>query len=300
MGFIIDGKLIAKELLGNLRAVIEDLRDNHGLVPTLVVIIVGEDPASRLYVSNKQKKALELGLNSRTIALPYETTQEELLRVIADLNNDDNVHGILVQLPVPKHIDKVVIINSINPEKDVDGFHNFNAGRLLTGQTDCMIPCTPQGCIHLIKKVKPVLRGSNAVVIGRSNIVGKPAALLLLQEDCTVAILHSATADIGEYCKGADIVIAAVGKPKFVQAEWIKQGAIVIDVGINLITQEGKNRFVGDVDFENVCNVASAITPVPGGVGPMTIAFLIVNTVLGACKQRSITQSNDIKRSLLQ
>ncbi|MFV9839226.1 MAG: bifunctional methylenetetrahydrofolate dehydrogenase/methenyltetrahydrofolate cyclohydrolase FolD [Aaplasma endosymbiont of Hyalomma asiaticum] len=300
MGFIIDGKLIAQELLGNLQDVIEDLRNDHGLVPTLVVVIVGDDPASKLYVSNKQKKANELGLRSRTITLPYETTQDELLGVIAELNNDNDVHGILVQLPVPRHIDKVVIINSINPEKDVDGFHNFNAGRLLTGQTDCLVPCTPQGCIYLIKKVKPVLRGSNAVVIGRSNIVGKPAALLLLQEDCTVAILHSATADIGKHCKEADIVISAVGKPKFVQAEWIKQGAIVIDVGINLITQDGKSKFVGDVDFENVRNVASAITPVPGGVGPMTIAFLIVNTVFSACRQRSVTQFNDIKRSLLQ
>ena len=207
---IIDGKQISLELLGNLRVVIEDLRVNYDLVPTLVVIIVGDDPASKLYVSNKQKKANELGLNSRTIAMPHDTTQEELLRVIEELNEDDEVHGILVQLPVPKHIDKVLIINSINPDKDVDGFHNYNAGRLFTGQTDCMIPCTPQGCIHLIKKVKPVLRGSNAVVIGRSNIVGKPAALLLLQEDCTVSILHSATTDIEQHCKNAEIVIWAV------------------------------------------------------------------------------------------
>ena len=300
LGKVIDGKLAAAELLGRLGQVIIDLKKEHGVVPSLVVIIVGNDPASKLYVGNKQKKATELGLDSKTIELPVETTQEELLSVIDQLNRDKGVHGILVQLPLPRHIDKTLVINTISPEKDVDGFHNANAGKLLTGQMDCMIPCTPQGCIHLVKKVRPNLSGSNAVVLGRSNIVGKPAALLLLYENCSVSILHSGTADIVEHCKRADVVIAAVGRAALVKAEWIRPGAVVIDVGINLITQEGKNRFVGDVDFNGVQPIASAITPVPGGVGPMTIAYLLVNTVLGACWQCGIDRRYEIRSSLLQ
>ena len=299
-GQIIDGKLTAVELLTRLEKVVCELKGNHGVIPSLVVIIVGDDPASKLYVGNKQRRAQELGLDSNTIALPVATTQDELLSIISELNRDKSVHGILVQLPLPKHIDKTLVINAISPEKDVDGFHNSNAGKLLTGQLDCMLPCTPQGCVHLIKKVRPNLAGSRAVVLGRSNIVGKPVALLLLYENCTVSILHSGTTNIAEHCIGADIVVAAVGKAAFVKAGWIKPGAIVIDVGINLVTQEGKNRFVGDVDFVNVLPKASAITPVPGGVGPMTIAYLLVNTVLGACQQCGIDRCEEIKSSLLQ
>ncbi|WP_249549052.1 bifunctional 5,10-methylenetetrahydrofolate dehydrogenase/5,10-methenyltetrahydrofolate cyclohydrolase [Anaplasma phagocytophilum] len=297
---IIDGKASAADLLGRLKVVVESLKKEQGLFPSLVVIIVGDDPASRLYVGNKQRKAEELSINSKTIALPYETTQEELLGIIQELNEDENVHGILVQLPLPKHIDKILIINAIDPEKDVDGFHNVNAGKLLTGQMDCMVPCTPQGCVYLIKKVMPVLSSKRTVVIGRSNIVGKPVALLLMYENCTVSILHSATVNIEEHCRDAEIIIAAVGKARMVKSEWVSPGAVVIDVGINLVTSEGKNRFVGDVDFESVRDKVAAITPVPGGVGPMTIAFLLVNTVLGACRQKGIKQYKNIKSSVLQ
>ncbi|MGN7661456.1 MAG: bifunctional 5,10-methylenetetrahydrofolate dehydrogenase/5,10-methenyltetrahydrofolate cyclohydrolase [Anaplasma sp.] len=297
---IIDGKLTASCLLDRLRTFVDQLRVEHSLVPSLVVIIVGEDPASKLYVGNKQRKAEELGFNSKTITLPHDTPQEELLRIIDELNNDGDVHGILVQLPLPRHIDKGLVINAINPEKDVDGFHNANAGKLATGQMDCMLPCTPQGCVHLVKTVKRDLSGNNAVVIGRSNIVGKPAALLLLYENCTVTMLHSASVNISDHCLRADIVVAAVGKARFVKPSWIKPGAIVIDVGINLIEQDGNNKFVGDVEFEGLKDTACYITPVPGGVGPMTIAFLLVNTVLGASKRLGSKYYKDIKSSLLQ
>ena len=300
MSNIINGKLIAERLLENLKAVIADLKHNHALTPSLVVIIVGENPASKLYVGNKQRKADSLGLNAKTIALPEDVTQEELLQVIAGLNADESVHGILVQLPLPQHIDKFMVINAIDPAKDVDGFHDTNSGKLLNGQMDCMIPCTPQGCVHLIKQVKPNLAGDRAVVIGRSNIVGKPVALLLLYENCTVSILHSGTKDIEDHCRNADIIVAAVGKAHFVKAEWVKDGAIVIDVGINLSTDSGKSQFVGDVDFDNVKDIAAAITPVPGGVGPMTIAFLMINTVLGACKKLGMDRYESVKSSLLQ
>ncbi|MCU7611704.1 bifunctional methylenetetrahydrofolate dehydrogenase/methenyltetrahydrofolate cyclohydrolase [Anaplasma capra] len=297
---IIDGKLTAKGLLDKLRVCIGELSTEHGLVPSLVVIIVGDDPASQLYVGNKQRKAEELGLQSRTIALEYDTSQEELLCIIDELNRDKNVHGILVQLPLPKHIDKGLIIDAIDPEKDVDGFHNANAGKLATGQLDCMVPCTPQGCVYLAKTVKRDLSGSNAVVVGRSNIVGKPVALLLLYENCTVTVLHSASVNIAEHCLRADIVVAAVGKAHFIKSSWIKPGAIVVDVGINPVKQDGKNRFVGDVEFEGLHSTPCSVTPVPGGVGPMTIAFLLVNTVLGACKQCGVGDYEDIRSSLLQ
>ncbi|AGZ78594.1 5,10-methylene-tetrahydrofolate dehydrogenase [Anaplasma marginale str. Dawn] len=296
---IIDGKLVARGLLDRLRVSVDRLKAEHGIVPHLVVVIVGDDPASKLYVGNKQRKAEELGLQSRTIALEHDTSQEELLRIIDELNRDAAVHGILVQLPLPRHIDKELVINAISPEKDVDGFHNANAGKLATGQLDCMIPCTPQGCIHLIKTVKQNLAGSNAVVIGRSNIVGKPVALLLLYENCTVTVLHSASRNLEEHCLRADIIVAAVGKARFIKASWIKPGAIVVDVGINLVEESGKKRFVGDVEFEGLQDVPCSVTPVPGGVGPMTIAFLLVNTVLGACKQCGVAYG-DIKSSLLQ
>ncbi|MEH0831584.1 bifunctional methylenetetrahydrofolate dehydrogenase/methenyltetrahydrofolate cyclohydrolase FolD [Anaplasma bovis] len=302
MSNIINGKLIAERLLEKLSEVITDLKQNHALTPSLAVIIVGENPASKLYVGNKQRKADSLGLNAETIPLPEDVTQEKLLRVIARLNADENVHGILVQLPLPEHIDKFMVINAIDPDKDVDGFHDTNSGKLLNGQMDCMIPCTPQGCIHLIKQVKPSLAGDRAVVIGRSNIVGKPVALLLLYENCTVSVLHSGTKDIENHCRNADIIVAAVGKAHFVKSEWVKKGAIVIDVGINLNKDPdpGKSQFVGDVDFDNVKDVAAAITPVPGGVGPMTIAFLMINTVLGACKRLGTDKYKSVKSSLLQ
>ena len=302
MSNIINGKLIAERLLEKLSEVITDLKQNHALTPSLAVIIVGENPASKLYVGNKQRKADSLGLNAETIPLPEDVTQEKLLRVIARLNADENVHGILVQLPLPEHIDKFMVINAIDPDKDVDGFHDANSGKLLNGQMDCMIPCTPQGCIHLIKQVKPSLTGDRAVVIGRSNIVGKPVALLLLYENCTVSVLHSGTKDIENHCRNADIIVAAVGKAHFVKSEWVKKGAIVIDVGINLNKDPdpGKSQFVGDVDFDNVKDIAAAITPVPGGVGPMTIAFLMINTVLGACKRLGMDKYKSVKSSLLQ
>ncbi|CAN7939914.1 unnamed protein product, partial [Ixodes pacificus] len=279
VGIIIDGKAISQNLLNGARLCVEELRVRYGLVPSLVVVIVGDDPASKLYVGNKQKKAEALGLESKTLALPATVSQDELLSIISRLNVDASVHGILVQLPLPKHIDKTMVINSINPDKDVDGFHNANAGKLATGQLDCMIPCTPQGCVYLIKTVRPKLSGSNVVVLGRSNIVGKPVALLLLGENCTVTILHSCSTDMEGYCARADIIVVAVGRAKFLQSSWVKPGAIVIDVGINLITEGEKKRFVGDIDFEGVKETAFAVTPVPGGVGPMTIAFLILNTL---------------------
>ncbi|QXK91731.1 bifunctional methylenetetrahydrofolate dehydrogenase/methenyltetrahydrofolate cyclohydrolase [Neoehrlichia mikurensis] len=282
---IIDGKLASSKLLNHLSGCISDLKRNYDLIPSLIVIIVGDDPASRLYVSNKQKKAEKLGILAKTVCLPSTTSQDELLGIINTFNIDPSVNGILVQLPLPKHIDKNVIINAINPCKDVDGFHNENAGKLATGQLDCLLPCTPQGCVYLIKTILNDLSGSNAVVIGRSNIVGKPLASLLLRENCTVTIVHSASTDIIDYCCRADILVAAVGKACLVKSSWVKPGAVVIDVGINLVNQDGNNKFVGDVDFNEVKNIASAITSVPGGVGPMTVAFLMVNTVISACKQ---------------
>ncbi|KJV69141.1 bifunctional 5,10-methylenetetrahydrofolate dehydrogenase/5,10-methenyltetrahydrofolate cyclohydrolase [Candidatus Neoehrlichia procyonis] len=282
---IINGKLESRKLLDRLSACISDLKLNYNLIPSLVVILVGDDPASKLYVGNKQKKAEQLGILSKTLFLPSTTSQDELLNTINMLNADSGVNGILVQLPLPKHIDKNVVINAINPCKDVDGFHNENAGKLVTGQLDCLIPCTPQGCIYLIKTRLRDLSGNNAVVIGRSNIVGKPMAYLLLRENCTTTIVHSASANIAEHCCRADILVAAVGKACLVKSSWVKAGAVVIDVGINLVNQNGSNKFVGDVDFDEVKDIASAITSVPGGVGPMTVAFLMVNTVISACRQ---------------
>ncbi|RZB12941.1 bifunctional methylenetetrahydrofolate dehydrogenase/methenyltetrahydrofolate cyclohydrolase [Ehrlichia minasensis] len=286
---IINGKAIAEDITGILATCINDLKLQYNLVPCLIVILVGDDPASHLYVRNKQRKAEMLGLRSETILLPSTTSESSLIDKIRELNNDDSVHGILVQLPVPKHIDKNLIINTIDARKDVDGFHNDNVGRLFTGQKkNCLIPCTPSGCLYLIKTVTHNLSGSDAVVIGRSNIVGKPMACLLLGENCTVTTVHSATRNLSDYCAKADILVAAVGIPNFVKSYWIKPGAIVIDVGINSVEEDGVKKFVGDVDFAEAKNVASAITPVPGGVGPMTIAFLMVNTVIAACNQSGI------------
>ncbi|PIR33452.1 MAG: bifunctional methylenetetrahydrofolate dehydrogenase/methenyltetrahydrofolate cyclohydrolase FolD [Alphaproteobacteria bacterium CG11_big_fil_rev_8_21_14_0_20_44_7] len=273
---IIDGKAFAAKL----RAEIAEEIKRDGLKPGLTVILVGDDPASHVYVANKDKAANEVGINAKTIKLPADTPEADLLGKIAELNNDSAVHGILVQLPLPKHIDENAVINAIFPDKDVDGFHVINAGRAATGQ-DALVPCTPLGCSLMLKDVLGDLSGLNAVVIGRSNIVGKPMANLLLKENCTVTIAHSRTKNLAEVCAQADILVAAVGRPKMVKANWVKDGAVVIDVGIN---RQDDGKLCGDVDFAEVAPKCKAITPVPGGVGPMTIACLLKNTVT-ACRR---------------
>ncbi|WCR53023.1 MAG: Bifunctional protein FolD protein [Wolbachia endosymbiont of Ctenocephalides orientis wCori] len=292
MTTIIDGKRIANELCEKLSQKIDSLKKEHNIFPCLKVILIGDNSASEVYVRNKQKKAESIGIVSETIFLPGNISEDELIKKINELNNDKSVHGILVQLPLPNHINASRVINSINVEKDVDGFHDENVGRLVKDEKNCLVPCTPRGALHLIKTVKENLSGKNAVVIGRSNIVGKPMFHLLLQENCTVTILHSQSNNLAEYCSEADIVVAAVGKPNFVQADWIKKEAIVIDIGINSINADGKNKLVGDVDFENIREKVKAITPVPGGVGPMTIAFLMINTVTAACLQKKLIYTN--------
>jgi methylenetetrahydrofolate dehydrogenase (NADP+)/methenyltetrahydrofolate cyclohydrolase len=289
---IIDGKAFAAALRGRVAEAVTRLKAEHGLTPGLAVVLVGENPASQVYVRNKNRQTLEAGMNSFEHALPAETTQEALLALVRQLNGDPAVHGILVQLPLPDQIDDQAVINAIDPDKDVDGFHVINAGRLMTaakGSAPPLVPCTPLGCLMLLKDRLGDLTGLNAVVVGRSNIVGKPMAQLLLQESCTVTIAHSRTRDLPAVCRGADILVAAVGRPQMVKGGWIKPGATVIDVGINRIEAEGgKTRLVGDVDTEAAKAVAGAITPVPGGVGPMTIACLLANTVIAACRQRGI------------
>lgn len=280
---IIDGKQAAADLRVDLATEVKQLQLEKNITPSLTVVLVGEDPASQVYVRNKVKQTREVGMISNEIKLPVETTQDELLTILDQLNQDNSVHGILVQLPLPKHIDESIVIATIAPEKDVDGFHAMNSGRLLNGEEGALIPCTPQGCIILAKKhLGENLSGQHAVVIGRSNIVGKPVALLLLQENCTVTIVHSRTKNIENICKQADILVAAVGIPEFVKADWVKPGATVIDVGINRVERDGKGVLVGDVDFTPVNEICGAISPVPGGVGPMTIACLLKNTVEAA------------------
>ena len=280
----IDGKALAQELRDSLAEEVAQLREERGITPGLTVILVGEDPASQVYVRNKVRQTKEVGMISNEIRMPADSSQQALLDELDKLNNDPAVHGILVQLPLPKHIDEALIIDTILPEKDVDGFHPMNSGRLCNGDDAALVPCTPQGCVLLAKKhLGDNLSGKHAVVIGRSNIVGKPVSLLLLQESCTVTIAHSRTNDLPALCATADILVAAVGRPEMVKADWVKPGATVIDVGINRIdTEDGKGRLVGDVDFADVEPVAEAITPVPGGVGPMTIACLLKNTVEAA------------------
>jgi methylenetetrahydrofolate dehydrogenase (NADP+)/methenyltetrahydrofolate cyclohydrolase len=281
---IIDGKQAAADLRKTLTLQVAQLKKDKGIVPGLTVVLVGEDPASEVYVRNKIKQTRDVGMISNEIKLPHDTSQIQLLAELQQLNSDDAVHGILVQLPLPNHIDESVIIAAIAPHKDVDGFHAMNSGRLLNGEPGALVPCTPQGCIILAKQhLGEDLSGLHAIVIGRSNIVGKPVALLLLQENCTVTIAHSRTKNLAGICQQADILIAAVGRANFVQASWVKPGATVIDVGINHIEDEsGKAKLVGDVDFANVAPVCGAITPVPGGVGPMTIACLLKNTLIAA------------------
>ena len=271
---LIDGKKVAADLRADLKKKVAELKSNYNAVPGLTVVLVGEDSPSKIYVKNKEKFAKEVGMNSEVIRYPENVEEKVLLNKIKELNNNDKVSGILVQLPLPKHIDKRKVVETILPSKDVDGFHPMNVGNLSSGY-DSNIPCTPLGCYLLLKKVEKNLNGKHAVVIGRSNLNGKPMTQLLLKENCTVTITHSKTRDLKAECSRADIVIAAVGRPKLVKGDWIKKGAIVIDVGINK-TDSG---LVGDVDFDEVSKVAKAITPVPGGVGPMTIACLLNNTV---------------------
>ena len=271
---IIDGKGIAAEIRGDLKKQVAELTA-QGKTPGLEVILVGDDPASTVYVRNKERACKEVGINSTVLRLPAETTREELLGLIEKLNDDATVHGILVQLPLPSHLDEDEVINAISPKKDVDGFHPINAGKLLIGDDDAFVACTPAGVLELVKRTGVPIKGQNVVIVGRSNIVGKPAAVLFLREHATVTVCHSRTKDVAEECRRADILIAAVGRPEMIKKDWVKPGAVVIDVGINRV--DGK--LVGDVDFENVKEVAGAITPVPGGVGPMTIAMLLRATV---------------------
>lgn len=279
----IDGKVFAAGLREKVSEAVSTLTREYDLVPGLAVVLVGEDPASEVYVRNKGKQTLEVGMNSYEHKLPDTASQSELLAVIEQLNNDSKVHGILVQLPLPAQIDSQAVINAIDPDKDVDGFHLVNVGRLATGAPG-LVPCTPLGCMMLLKDQLGDLSGKNAVVVGRSNIVGKPMGSLLLAQSCTVTIAHSRTRDLAGVCREADILVAAVGRPQMIPGDWIKPGAVVIDVGINRIEgKEGKTRLVGDVDFDSASAVAGAITPVPGGVGPMTIACLLRNTVQAAC-----------------
>ena len=277
---VIDGKKTAAELREELKKKITNFKSTFKTVPGLTVILVGEDPASKIYVKNKEKFAKEIGINSEVIRYPENVEEKIVLDKIKELNNDKKISGILVQLPLPKHIDKKKVIETILPSKDVDGFHPVNVGNLSSGY-ESNIPCTPLGCYFLLKKVEKNLNGKHAVIIGRSNLNGKPMTQLLLRENCTVTITHSKTKDLKAECKRADIIIAAVGKPMLVKSDWVKKGAIVIDVGINK-TDSG---IVGDVDFEEVSKIAKAITPVPGGVGPMTIACLLKNTI--DCFKRS-------------
>ena len=271
---IIDGKKISAVLREKLKEKVSKLKSTYNAVPGLTVILIGEDPPSKIYVKNKEKSAIEVGINSEVIRYQDNVEEKVVLNKIKELNENDKVSGILVQLPLPKHIDKRKVIETINPNKDVDGLHPMNVGNLSSGY-DSMVPCTPLGCYLLIKDVEKDLNGKHAVVIGRSNLNGKPMTQLLLKENCTLTITHSKTKDLKAECARADIIIAAVGRPKLVKADWVKKDAIVIDVGINK-TDSG---LVGDVDFDGVSKVAKAITPVPGGVGPMTIACLLSNTV---------------------
>jgi methylenetetrahydrofolate dehydrogenase (NADP+)/methenyltetrahydrofolate cyclohydrolase len=298
---IIDGKAIAADLRGKLAAEVARLKAAHGIIPGIAVVLVGDNPASNVYVRTKSKAVAEAGMRAFDHKLPATTPEAELLALIGKLNADAAVNGILVQLPLPEQIDTQKVIAAIDPAKDVDGFHPINVGRLASGLPG-LAPCTPLGCVILAKTVHPSLAGLEAVVIGRSNIVGKPVAQLLLQENATVTIAHSKTRDLPSVCRRADLLVAAIGRPEMVRGDWVKPGAIVIDVGINRVAGEGgearpaggagKYRIVGDVAFAEASEVAGAITPVPGGVGPMTIACLLLNTVRAACAQQGVPAPN--------
>jgi len=285
---IIDGKAIAADLRAKIGAEVRRLQQQHALTPGLAVVLVGDNPASGVYVRSKERQTVEAGMRSFAHRLPADVSQGDLLGLIARLNGDPAVHGILVQLPLPAHIDEQAVIAAVDPAKDVDGFHPMNAGRLAVG-LPALVPCTPLGCIILAKSVHPSLSGLDAVVIGRSNIVGKPLAQLLLAENATVTVAHSKTRDLPALCRRADLLFAAVGRPEMVREDWIRPGATVIDVGINRVGDgNGGARLVGDVAFAEAATVAGAITPVPGGVGPMTIACLLVNTLRAACARRGL------------
>ena len=288
MAKIIDGKAFSANLRGEIARKVGLLKQNHGVTPGLAVVLVGEDPASQVYVRSKGRQTQEAGMNSYEHKLDESTSQDALLALIDELNNDPDVHGILVQLPLPGQIDEEGVINSISVDKDVDGFHLSNVGRLSIG-AEGIVPCTPLGSLMMLKDQLGDLSGKKAIVVGRSNIVGKPMAALLLKESCTVTIAHSRTVDLPGECRQADILVAAVGRPEMIKGDWIKPGATVIDVGINRIENEdGTTRLVGDVEFDSAVEVAGAITPVPGGVGPMTIACLLHNTLQQACRLNGI------------
>ncbi|MFL2803016.1 MAG: bifunctional methylenetetrahydrofolate dehydrogenase/methenyltetrahydrofolate cyclohydrolase FolD [Paracoccaceae bacterium] len=294
---VIDGKSFSERIREKVKSHVENIKNNHNIVPGLAVILVGEDPASKIYVKNKGIQTKNAGMNSYEYRLDKTVDEKTLLELVSKLNDDPNVHGILCQLPLPKHLNEDMIINTIKPAKDVDGFHISNVGLLNTGQKS-LIPCTPLGCLMLLREFVGNLEGKKATVIGRSNIVGKPMFNLLLSENCTVTVVHSKTKNIEEICKTSDIIVAAVGRPNFVKSSWIKQGAVIIDVGINRVTieenGETKSKLIGDVDFENCSKIANAITPVPGGVGPMTIACLLANTLVACCRSNNIQEPQEL------
>jgi methylenetetrahydrofolate dehydrogenase (NADP+)/methenyltetrahydrofolate cyclohydrolase len=289
MADIIDGSAFAQKLRDFVQLQVCDFKIRHGVVPGLATILVGEDPASDVYVRNKAKQTIEAGMASFQHKLDAGISEIELLKLIAVLNTDCKVHGILVQLPLPRHINTEHVINTIDPKKDVDGFHISNVGLLGTGQK-AMLPCTPLGCMMMLRQHHGSLKGKNALVVGRSNIVGKPMAQLLLADDCTVTVAHRFTENLAGHCRQADILVIAIGKPQMIPGDWIKPGATVIDVGINRVERDGKFRLVGDVDFRSASMVAGAITPVPGGVGPMTIACLLFNTLTAFCRAHGLPE----------
>ncbi|MDR7123667.1 bifunctional methylenetetrahydrofolate dehydrogenase/methenyltetrahydrofolate cyclohydrolase FolD [Pseudotabrizicola sp. 4114] len=286
---VIDGKAFAAGVRARVAAHVARLSEEHGVQPGLAVVLVGEDPASQVYVRNKGVQTVEAGMTSFEHKLTADTSEADLLALVRALNADPKVHGILVQLPLPGHVNADLVINTIDPAKDVDGFHISNVGLLGTGQK-AMVPCTPLGCLMMLRAYHGSLAGMTAVVVGRSNIVGKPMAQLLLGDSCTVTIAHSRTRDLASVCRGADILVAAVGRPEMITGDMVKPGATVIDVGINRVERDGKSRLVGDVDFASVSAVAGAITPVPGGVGPMTIACLLANTLTACCRAHGLPE----------
>ena len=294
---IIDGKAFSERIREKVKSHVYNLKKNYDIVPGLAVVLVGEDPASKVYVKNKGIQTKKAGMNSYEYKLEETVDEKTLLELVKKLNDDPNVHGILCQLPLPKHLNEDMIINTIKPSKDVDGFHISNVGLLNTGQKS-LVPCTPLGCLMLLREFVGNLEGKKATVIGRSNIVGKPMFNLLLSENCTVTVVHSKTKNIEEICKTSDIIVAAVGRPNFVKSSWIKQGAVIIDVGINRVNieenGETKSKLIGDVDFENCSKFANAITPVPGGVGPMTIACLLANTLVACCRSNNLKEPEEL------
>ncbi len=295
---LIDGKSFAVQIRSEIATQVKVLLDSKGIKPGLAVILVGEDPASQVYVRSKGKQTIEVGMSSYEYKLDRHVSEGDLLGLIEKLNSDEKVNGILCQLPLPDHLNSDLVINSINPEKDVDGFHISNVGLLATGQKS-MVPCTPLGCLMMLRSELGDLSGKNAVIIGRSNIVGKPMAHLLIKDSCTVTIAHSRTKNIEELCRSADILVAAVGRPEMVKANWIKEGAVVIDVGINRVEVDPEisskgYKIVGDVDFESAKSKAGFITPVPGGVGPMTIACLLANTLTACCRKNGLPEPDGL------